>query len=84
MSEIKSINAALNLADEIQDRGEDAACNAIRFCAGAADQRERWLEKLAWAAVEKNARKRREVLTIVLMERDANDESNARLPMRPL
>lgn len=79
---VQSINAALNLADEIQDRGEDDACSAIRFCAGLAEQREGWLINLAWACVQKNARKRRAALDLVLAERDANNESNARLPMR--
>ena len=78
-----NINQAYNLADVRSDAGDQDAADAINFCAATAEQRDEWLARLAFACMNKSAGKRLEVLTIVMMERDASGESNAKLPYLP-
>lgn len=77
-----SINSALTLADLRADNGDEDAAKAIRYCARAANTYRRITKDLAWACLEKNARKRANVIHRVLMELDAQGESTAELPMR--
>jgi hypothetical protein len=77
-----SINRAYIISDLRSDSGDDQAARAINYCAGTAEQRMKWLEKLAWACREKNSHKRNASLQITLAEMDASGESLAGMPWR--
>lgn len=81
---IRSLNGACDIADLRMDNGDEEAAQAIRFCVGTADLYLRITKMLAWACVEKTARKRAEILERVRAEMNAACESTAILPMRPL
>lgn len=79
-----SLEQAYRLADLRMDSGDKEAAQLLNYAAGTAEQYDRWLQKLAWAALEKNARKRRNTLAIVLMEMENHDLGMLHYPMRSL
>lgn len=79
-----SLEQAYRLADIRMDSGDKEAARLLNYAAGMAEQYNHWLQKFAWAALEKNARKRRNTLTIVLMEMENHDLDMLHFPMRSL
>lgn len=77
--EIVSINQCYRIADAMD--GCDAQ-RAINFAGYTAEQHRRHIKTLAWACMEKNARKRADILSRVIMEIEAGDGSTADLPDR--
>lgn len=68
LAEIASTNAAYSLADLRSDAGDQEAADAINFGAALADQRWKFIKKLAWACRETNGRKRAAALKTALAE----------------
>lgn len=79
---MSGMNRAFDLADIRADNGDTAAAQTIRYCAATAETYQRYAKDLAWACLQKNASKRKNVVLRILMEMDANGESTAYFPMK--
>ena len=84
MSTCNSLSQVYILSDIESDAGRQNVADALNFSAGTAEMYFRKLKKLAWACKESNARKRNNVLQIVLAELTEEGESLAGFPMREI
>jgi hypothetical protein len=70
---VLTFEAAYRLADERSDAGDQEASELLNYCAASAEFFQRIISKLAYAALEKNAAKRREIVASVKSELDRGD-----------